>query len=141
MPRLETDLFGWVQTQPELAALLGGLSRPRWYYGVAPQNPTPVYVVWQLGGAPSEHHQLGKAALEHPLLSIDVIGAADAAAVRAVVWAIDTRLDGFSGQLVPGGANVRRITRQLMLDLPESRDDGSDRARLRTRLEYSCWVI
>lgn len=139
MTPLLADLYPWVKTQPSLTDKLGGAERPRWFYGVAAQGAVRPYVVWRLAGGESVHHQGGKAQLEQPRLVVDVYGGDDGAVLAALVSAIDVLLDGFRGAM--GATNVRRLTRESMVDLPELRADGSARGTLRTRLEYSGWFV
>lgn len=136
---LDVDLYPWIKTQAAITAVLGGATRPRWYYGAAPQGATRPYAVWTLAGFPSHHHQGGKSSIEEPRLIIDVFGTEDATGQRVAVRAIDGVLDGLRTTM--GTTFVRRLTRESMQDLPELRDDGSERQTTRTRLEYLAWVI
>lgn len=132
---LEEDLYAWVKTLPA-ALLVGDATRPRFYYGAAPQGAAKPYVVWWLTAQPGHLHMRGVSRIESPTLGFDVYGL-DGVAVRAIAKSLDGSLNGYRGLM--GSTNIRGIFRQSIVDLPELRADGGQGIDFRTRGEYLVW--
>lgn len=133
---LESDLYAWVKTRPAIATPLGGATRPRFYFGAAPQAAEKPYTVWSVIYPQSHLHMKGVAKLSDPTLVLDHY-AENGDDLVAIAGAADLELDGYRGLI--GSTRVRLIHRTSLQDLPELRLDAGQGISFRRRGEYVVW--
>lgn len=139
MPTVDLDTFkrelkAWLGAKPTILATLG--DRPRVYYLRAPAGVEEPYATWRLW-AEGHHHLTGVAAIESPLVTVDVYGK-DEGAVGAAAKALDDELNGYRGLM--GQVNVRACHRQSWQTIGEPRAAGTDDTVAHERLDFGFWI-